>query len=188
MNSDMWEQYIKETECKHVSTRPTRAVKSNGVSCVYLQCQQCGEKVREVAKRDYDVDRLPAFDEALRERVRSRNNARREEMKQQAQQERDEASISWRRNYSVYLNSDHWQQLRRKVIARDHFQCQNCFTRVTDSSAHVHHMSYDGFNRVGHSFAFECVTLCRKCHEDFHPHMQEQQRPQEVAHFLGVSW
>lgn len=188
MTNDLWDRYHKETECKHTSTRPTRAVKSNGVSCVYLQCQKCGEKVREVAKRDYDVDRLPAFDEAFRERVREGNRQRREEIAQQVRDEQDARNLSWRRNYNAYLNSEHWQQLRRRVIARDHFECQNCFCRVTEGSAHVHHISYDGLTRVGHSFAFECVTLCRKCHEDFHPHMQEQQRRQEVAHLLGVSW
>jgi 5-methylcytosine-specific restriction endonuclease McrA len=185
MAIEWWEQFNKETECKHTSTRPTRVVKSNGVACVYLQCQKCGEKVKEVSKRDYDVDRLPAFDEDLRDRVRARNSERRQELSQQA---RDAESISWRAQYEAYLKSSHWQVLRRKVIQRDHFECQNCFTRVTDTTAHVHHMSYDGLNRTGHSFAFECVTLCRKCHEDFHPHMKEQQRRQDVAHLMGVEW
>lgn len=182
---DWYQQFIEQTECKHTSTRPTRAVKSGGTVCVYLQCQQCGEKVKEVPKRGYDVDRLPPFDEELRELVRSRNNAKRQEMAQQA---RDAESISWKAQYNAYLKSTHWQALRRRVIQRDHFECQNCFSRVTDGSAHVHHLTYDGFNRVGHSFAFECVTLCRKCHEDFHPHMQEQQRRQDVAYLMGVEW
>jgi len=185
MALDWFEQFVKETECKHTSTRPTRAVKSNDVACVYLQCQQCGEKIKEVSKRDYDVARLPEFDKALRDRVRNHNNERRQEMSQQA---RDAESVSWKAQYNAYLKSEHWQQLRRRVIQRDHFECQNCFSRVTEGSAHVHHMSYDGLNRVGHSFAFECVTLCRKCHEDFHPHMQEQQRRQDVAYHLGVTW
>ena len=161
--------------CEHKSTRPTRATKSNGVVCVYLQCQRCGERVgNEQPKRNYDVARLPVFDEALRDRMRRQDSDARRAAWEQEQADR---SAHWRRRYDDYLRSEHWRQLRRRVIARDSFQCQNCFCRVTDGSAHVHHLSYEGFNTVGHSFAFECVTLCRACHEDYHPHMQPAQRP-----------
>lgn len=171
-------------QCEHRTTRPTRAVKSNGVVCVYLQCQQCGEKVREVGKRDYDVDRLPMFDEALRDRMRRQFTEARQATFEAQRTERD---TQWRQRYGEYLRSAHWQTLRRRVIARDGFHCQNCFCKVSDTTAHVHHLSYDGFNSVGHSFAFECVTLCRACHEDYHPHMQQEQR-RATPPVMEVTW
>lgn len=69
--------------------------------------------------------------------------------------------------------SKRWRQLRRAVIQRDQFRCQNCFRKITDTTAHVHHTSYVGFRRLGKSFAFECVTLCANCHIEFHPHMSD---------------
>lgn len=74
----------------------------------------------------------------------------------------------WKERYNLYLASDHWFRLRQIVLQRDHCECQNCFHTVTEQTAHVHHLRYDGFNRLGKSFAFECVTLCRKCHKEFH--------------------
>jgi 5-methylcytosine-specific restriction endonuclease McrA len=167
----VWDR-LKEYECKHENVTPTKAQKSNGVICVYLQCAECGEKTKEDRKSDHNVDRLPWFDEGFRERQRKRNAIIREKLHQQWEAER-QAELSnqdaaWWAGYNGYLQSSHWQQLRRSVIYRDQFRCQNCFQKVTDASAHVHHLSYVGFNRVGQSFAFECVTLCRDCHSKFH--------------------
>ena len=158
--------------CEHTQTRPTRAVKSNGVECVYLQCTQCGEKVKEVSKRDFNVTILPAFDENLRRAHRERNERKRREIVDRWQteyaQEREDQDAAFWRTYSAYLKSAHWQNLRRQVIHRDGCKCQNCFKPVTESTAHVHHTSYVGFQRLGYSFAFEVVTLCRNCHSAFH--------------------
>jgi len=71
-------------------------------------------------------------------------------------------------DYDRYLQSSHWAELRQIVIKRDGNKCQNCFRTVLIESAHVHHISYDGFKRTGKSFAFECVALCRKCHKEYH--------------------
>lgn len=136
----------------------------------------------DLPKRDYDVEHLPEFDTAFRDRMRqSEADTRRSAW----EQERADRNERWWKQYEAYRQSQHWQQLRRRVIARDGFRCQNCFCRVTDGSAHVHHLSYDGFNAVGHSFAFECVTLCRTCHEDYHPHMQSTRHTPPV---MEVTW
>lgn len=162
----------KVATCDHERVRATRATKSNGVVCVYVQCQKCGEKVREVSKKDYNVTVLPAFDEHLRKVCRERRQEKRQELRDQwlaeYEQERSDQDQQFWRTYSAYLKSEHWHILRRSVIQRDHSKCQNCFEPVTERSAHVHHTSYVGFQRLGYSFAFECVTLCRPCHDAFH--------------------
>ena len=166
------EEMEKIASCDHAKMRATRAIKSNGVACVYMQCTSCGEKVREVAKKDYNVTILPAFDENLRRFHRERRQEKRQDLQQRWLQElkaeqTDQDAEFWR-TYTAYLNSDHWRTLRLAVIERDGRKCQNCFCPVKTSNAHAHHTSYVGFQRLGYSFAFECVTLCRSCHDDFH--------------------
>lgn len=168
----------RRTACDHEQTEPKRYKKQNGVVCVCLQCRRCGEKIREVAKRDYDVDTLPWLNEAYRDKVRARKEEIRKELVAKEQEKwkraQEDKQAEWQRMYETYLRSSHWAQLRRRVIQRDNFECQDCFRRVTDATAHVHHISYVGLNRVGRSFAFECVTLCAEHHIEFHPHMQAE--------------
>lgn len=166
------EEMQKVKACEHENARPTRATKSNGVVCVYLQCRDCGEKIKEVSKRDYNVNILPAFDEGLRRFHREKASEQHKEIVDrylgELEQERTNQDAAFWRAYSAYLKSDHWRRLRAAVIKRDKFLCQNCFDPVAITSAHVHHQSYVGFQRLGYSFAFECVTLCRECHDTFH--------------------
>lgn len=158
--------------CIHPQTRPTRAEKSNGVTCVYLQCESCGEKTKEDKKANYFIEGLPWFDTEFRDRQRELQRTQRaiEQQKRVNSLElhRRQQQLEWFAEYAKYLNTPHWQATRRNVLYRDRFECQNCFRRVTDSNAHAHHISYDGYKRLGKSFAFECVTLCRDCHRAFH--------------------
>lgn len=181
---DLWETYRQQTACDHMQIQPTRAKKSNGVICVYLQCKQCGDKIREVRKAGYDVDRLPWFDEQFRERQLKRNEVIRERLRwqwfsEQKDEQKNKQGEFWEK-YNAYLQSPHWGKLRRQVIVRDGFRCQNCFQKVTDATAHVHHLSYVGFRRIGHSFAFEVVTLCRNCHLEYHTE-DTSEEAQDVA-------
>ncbi len=169
MSIDWWKEYSQRTTCEHTETEPTTATKSNGAKCVYLQCRTCGEKVREVPKNGYDVQSLPEFDAEFRDRVRQRNSDLREQMRLDAQaeldQQRADESAAWWLRYTAYLKTPHWAALRRRVIARDNFQCQGCGRRIGDAEAEVHHLSYATFNLVGWSLPGECQALCRTCHD-----------------------
>lgn len=169
---NVWEEVQKQTTCAHEHSRATRATKSNGVVCVYIQCTACGEKVKEVSKKDFNVNILPSFNENLRTIMRERSQAVRDEVRDRWQEEydreRENKDSEFWKAYTIYLNSEHWRNLRRIVLKRDECRCQNCFCSVSESSAHVHHTSYVGFQRLGYSFAFECVTLCRDCHSAYH--------------------
>ncbi len=160
--------YREETRCEHEETIATKHTKKNDAICVYLQCVNCGEKIKEVSKRDYNINALPDFDETLRMETRERNNQRLSELNEQYNAELNDEDRIWKEKYNnEYLNSEHWQNLREVVRKRDNYTCQNCFCEVGPSDP-VHHLSYVGYNTRGYSFAFECVTLCNSCHEDYH--------------------
>ncbi len=161
----VWQQVAEEFKCDHPYTQLTRHTKSNGVHCVYVQCVRCGDKVKEASKAGVDILSLPVWNTKLRDEWNRLRTARLAELEKA---QRETANQQWWKAYNAYLRTSQWAQLRRRVIVRDGFRCQNCFTEVTDSTAVCHHKSYDGYNRRGHSFAFECVTLCKSCHDDYH--------------------
>ena len=157
-------------ECPHLHVIPTRFTMSNGVVMVTMQCQACGQRCGDGKNKDYDLASLPEFDRELRDRAW-------QERQEEWERTRALSDLEWWVKYDAYLASPEWNRLRRSVIVRDHFLCQGCFAKVTDTSAHVHHRSYVGYNRTGHSFAFECVTLCRKCHLEYHGQEDEREIP-----------
>jgi hypothetical protein len=73
-----------------------------------------------------------------------------------------------RKAYDVYLRTPEWKQIRRRALVRDDFLCQNCFCKITHSSAEVHHLTYDSLRRTGITFTFEVVSLCSACHKLYH--------------------
>lgn len=73
--------------------------------------------------------------------------------------------MSERYNYKdhlIYLQSQQWDWVRRKVIDRDKC-CQDCGEKWEDWKwFEVHHNSYKRWKQSGEDF--DCVLLCRKCH------------------------
>lgn len=68
-------------------------------------------------------------------------------------------SVGRRAVYCAYLHTDHWAEVRQKVMRRARGWCEGCGEhRATE----VHHLTYD---HVGNEMLFELVALCRECHE-----------------------
>lgn len=162
----------QEFTCEHKQTRIVRFTQRNDVAVVRRQCTRCGAQVgNNLPKSEYNVARLPEWDESLRTRWWEARSQRSQEV---YQQQREADSAEWFRRYRIYLQSPQWQRLKRIVLERDGYTCQNCRRKVVpnlyavDNRAEVHHLSYDGYNRIGESFAFECTTLCHDCHRRFH--------------------
>jgi 5-methylcytosine-specific restriction endonuclease McrA len=70
--------------------------------------------------------------------------------------------VDFHLSYKEYLLSDHWLDLRRKILKRDGFACRLCNART---DLNVHHRSYE---RIGREREDDLITLCRRCHEIFH--------------------
>lgn len=65
--------------------------------------------------------------------------------------------------YQLYLESDHWKQLRAVVLARDGNKCTRC---PAVSALQAHHTLYR--TRFEDSLPEDLVTLCRGCHRKEH--------------------
>lgn len=64
--------------------------------------------------------------------------------------------------YSEYLKSEHWQNLRRRMLKRASFRCQLCNTQ---GRLNVHHRTYE---RRGCEEYSDLIVLCENCHGKFH--------------------
>jgi len=69
--------------------------------------------------------------------------------------------------YGDYLQTEHWQTLRKKVHDKYKGACALC--RGT-GQLDVHHMSYERLASDGEFI--DLVLLCRKCHTDFHDYYE----------------
>lgn len=64
--------------------------------------------------------------------------------------------------YKDYLKTEHWQRLRRAVLAYADYKCQLCESTERLS---VHHRTYE---RRGSELLSDVIVLCTPCHAKFH--------------------
>ena len=169
-----WQIAETEYDCKHERVSVVRFVDALGRSHVRKQCQRCGAHVGDERKNGYDVEKLPAWNEHLRENWHARKRERAEELRTdfvvQAQNEVDERRAAYR----AYLRTPEWQRVKKFVLQRDNYICQGCGCKVIPNAfsgpnrAEVHHKHYYDLNVTEKSWAWECVTLCHKCHREYH--------------------
>ena len=74
------------------------------------------------------------------------------------------------KQYQEALKSTQWQSLRKKVLFRDKFECQNCGSK---KNLQVHHKEYfiDESNKFfkPHEYPINSLsTLCENCHKKLH--------------------
>ncbi len=153
------------TTCDHTERIAVRYTDTGGRAGVRLQCQRCGQSGQNVKASGYSIDALPPYDQTLVDQWDDYRRTVWDSVAADYQAEREAQRIEWFAGYSIYLQSPHWESVRRRVIHRDQFVCQLCERRVEVHTAHVHHLSYDTYRLIGQSLPAECVTLCRACHE-----------------------
>jgi len=64
--------------------------------------------------------------------------------------------------YKEYLQTEHWKNIRKKVLAKARYKCQLCNNK---NNLHVHHNTYE--NR-GNERLEDLIVLCEDCHTKFH--------------------
>lgn len=174
---NIWERVQNEFACSHPCKRLVRYTKSNGAVCVREQCWQCGDNIKEIPKKGHDIDQLPEWNEDIRTNWQEMQRERRRELSEQQQaifeQERQQVTAEWWAEYNRYLHSQHWHDMRKKVLQRDGDMCQAC---LKNKATQVHHLSYALYTQLGKSAAFELVAICYHCHRAIHPQLAESQQ------------
>ncbi len=64
--------------------------------------------------------------------------------------------------YREYLQTDHWQQLRKRVLKWSKYRCQLCNHQGV---LNVHHRTYE---HLGDEEYKDLIVLCSDCHAKFH--------------------
>lgn len=65
-------------------------------------------------------------------------------------------------SYDEYLQSEHWQKLRKMILISAGEKCQRCGSRA---ALQVHHETYDN---LGHERVDDLLAVCRECHDKIH--------------------
>jgi 5-methylcytosine-specific restriction endonuclease McrA len=147
--------------------------KRNGVICAAEFCTVCARKHREVKKaghintRVIDAEEREQYQVELNEIRRQFHALRNEAYLAETSPRRWVDDQQWNLARDAYSQSERWRTLRKKVFARDRYQCQGCL-KHQDSCAkpfEVHHKTYD---RIGRELLCDLVTLCKDCHTWLH--------------------
>jgi len=78
--------------------------------------------------------------------------------------------------YRSYLASKAWKEYRKRVLERDGFRCTAEIAGVRCSTVqplHVHHKTY---SRFGKELLDDCITLCRRHHEEVEAQLRGYKR------------
>ncbi len=86
------------------------------------------------------------------------------EAKKQAEEQAKAQAIHMLKTmpYREYLQTDHWQALRKRMLKRAGYRCQLC---NSEGRLHVHHRTYE--NRGNESYS-DLIVLCPNCHAKHH--------------------
>ncbi len=169
-----WQIAESEYDCKHDHATTVRFTDALGRKHIRKQCIRCGAHVGDLKKNGYDVDALPAWDEYLRDLWQDNKRQRAAELRTELVEQETVEAVDAKAAYRAYLLTAEWRRVKEFVLKRDNFICQGCGCKVSKNiyplpdRAEVHRKHYYELNKTGKSWAWECVTLCHKCHREYH--------------------
>lgn len=67
--------------------------------------------------------------------------------------------------YSEYLKTPHWQEIRAQRLDIDNGKCALCGKGPPERAVHIHHLAYNLFHEDVYS---DVITVCDKCHLRLH--------------------
>ncbi|KKL66391.1 hypothetical protein LCGC14_2145460 [marine sediment metagenome] len=71
--------------------------------------------------------------------------------------------------YREYLETDHWENTRRRALNRANYKCEMCNGKGV---LHVHHKTYA---RRGDEWMADLIVLCKNCHAKFHDKLETEE-------------
>jgi hypothetical protein len=149
-------------ECQHESVNFQHVIYADGKgSCVRKQCATCGKAFGlAVSKSSTDIpDEIETVSIDKHSKYeKSRLDALRELKLKHFQIQNDDGQLK----YEAYLQSDKWNHLRKRIMARAKGICEGCAERPPSQ---VHHLTYS------HKYTelmWELVAVCDECHAKAH--------------------
>jgi len=70
------------------------------------------------------------------------------------------------KDYKINTSREVQPELRKLVLKRDNYTCQKC--GIMNTELHCHHYEGIEINPVESADIDQCITLCKKCHNDVH--------------------
>lgn len=131
--------------CEHTDRKLVKREYTNGVSHYVYQCQKCGRAVSSAIKKEKALELNGGEDPPPFNTVIYPKNFT--------------DSV---KDYSEYLLTEKWRDLRRRVLERSGGMCEGCREH---SATEIHHLTY---KRTGREMLFDLVALCTNCHSILH--------------------
>ena len=115
--------------------------------------------------KDYKPDWRPISVIKAEER-RKRRNERKKRKRQprpiHKAKAKERFAVNGKAGYARYLTTSHWKKVRKAMMGRNRYRCQEC--RHT-GEINVHHLNYD---RLWEELGSDFAVLCRNCHKYEH--------------------
>ena len=159
----LWADWLADA-CEHGRTGIVSTTNLGGQVIYNWYCAHCGCKLSSNIKKaaalahgvkDVALDSLASRSHAY---VADRDGRLAKLITEAAQR----AQNGNRENYDDYLRSEHWKNMRLRILARSGGRCEGCLDAPAEQ---VHHLTYD---HKGAEFAFELIALCAPCHQRWH--------------------
>ena len=113
------------------------------------------------------MSRSPRFQttqpRAKKVRAHARNAERIQKLRENYTPGKDRALPRLTIPYVAYLRSEHWLELRKRILKERGRQCESCGTKR--GPIDLHHLTYA---RIGREKHWDLLVLCRACHEQRH--------------------
>lgn len=143
---------VVEIECLSHDMQFVKFTRQDGIQNLRKQCFCCGELSMDLKRSLVEnFDDLKEFNKDLRY---LKDEFYKKVIMDLHRIKNDEA---WDR-YNEYLNSDKWNNKRKKVLERDNYLCQAC---LTNPAQEVHHLTY---NNIYDEPLYELISVCKRCH------------------------
>lgn len=129
-------------------------------------CVKCGEKAEKILKSKSQLAQYrkpiapPQFTcQSCKDRESRESALRWEAMKAEQAAYLEELRTM---PYTQYLQTEHWQKVRKSALGRARYKCQLC---KMGGELNVHHNTYENRGQEENS---DVIVLCRNCHAHFH--------------------
>lgn len=146
--------------CRHFGVSYQKISDRVGVAVMKKSCRDCGKEKDFYAASRTSYKQMVNSPHFLCENCMAKYQAQ-----NAAAAEQYRAYIEQLRTmpYKQYLQTEHWQILRTKMLKRAKFRCQVC--NASNQSLQVHHRTYE---RRGNEEYSDLIVLCAGCHKTFH--------------------